>query len=599
MGLLYQDDEQLPFWKDRNVLLALGAGLLGAQRGREGEAIGQGLLGGLNLRRQAQMDERANRQNELQQLTASYPILKQQDQVAREMASWNGQPYTPNPLLAQHEARLSKLIGGPSLFGSSGATPSTPQPDPPGLLGRREDSAVPPAVASQYSPAVRPEWQAPGQMPQPQAPQQPPTLRQIAQAANIPEPIAQSLIAQGKSAELYKMAVEALKPHNGPAGVTRINPATGGLEIMGGQASPGQVPFSRDAGGNLVARPIQGAAEEVARAEALKTGAIEQAKAPYSFGNYPIGPNGGAQIASVAELMRRESMARGAPQIGGPQGGPIAPRGEQPAVPARPSPMPSSGPANMQPQYGGGAPQVARLEVTEPSRAMSGGGLSGPNPLAVKATEGLNDDWIKNSYRPTMDTAKSADAILNRVGGLQRSGYMDSTGWGSTQKLYAANVLAAFGVKDAANYAGDAQTFRKFMMDANWELLNQAKGVQTEGDAQRALQTFAQLENTPRANRFILDFTSATAKLAKDKAAFFSRELQRNKGSGDLSAIEAAWQQNAPSVWDYPELKGRWGDTQERAANLGPRSVELPGGRVATFPSEAAARAFKQQMERR
>lgn len=249
-------------------------------------------------------------------------------------------------------------------------------------------------------------------------------------------------------------------------------------------------------------------------------------------------------------------------------------------------------------QMAGGPPRVARLDVVEPSR-MGGGGLSGPNPLAVKATEDLNSDWVKNSYRPTMDAAKSADAILNRVGGLQRSGYLDSTGWGATQKAYGANVLAAFGVKDAAAYAGDAQTFRKFMMDANWELLNQAKGVQTEGDSKRAMQTFAQLENTPRANRFILDFTSATAKLAKEKAAFFGRELQRTKGSGDLSTIEAAWQQNAPSIWEYPELKGRWGDSQQRAPELGPRSVALPGGRVATFPNEQAARAFRQQMEGR
>lgn len=580
MGLLYNDDEQYPgLLKDPNFLIAMGASLMGAQRGREGEAVSQGLLSGVALRRQAMQDARANRKDELAQLTGTYSMLKQQDQIAREQANWNGTPYTPNPILAQHEQRLSKLMG----------VPMQPQT---GLLSQRNETPTLPApVASQYSPAVRPEFQASGPMPQPPQPQQQPTLKQIAQAANIPEPIAQSLIAQGKSAELYKMAVDALKPHNGPAGVTRINPSTGALEIMGGNASPGQVPFTRGPNG-LMAQPIQGAAEEVARAKGLETGAIEQAKAPYQFQSFPIGPGGAPQVSSVASLMQREGRSNtgnGAPLTRDElKRHEVYTEGNRVGAVTRP----------MNNADGQTQVPVARLEVTEPSR-MGGNGLTGPNPLTVKATEGLNADWITNSYRPTMDAAKNADSILNRVGGLQRSGYLDSTGWGATQKAYAANVLAAFGVKDAMNYAGDAQTFRKFVMDANWELLNQAKGPQTEGDAQRAMQTFAQLENTPRANRFILDFTAASARLAKEKAAFFSRALQQIKGSGDLSTIEAAWQQKAPSIWDYPELKGRWGDTQSRPAELGPRSVQLPGGRVATFPNEEAARAFRQQMERR
>jgi hypothetical protein len=170
---------------------------------------------------------------------------------------------------------------------------------------------------------------------------------------------------------------------------------------------------------------------------------------------------------------------------------------------------------------------------------------------------------------------------------------MNSTGWGATQKVYGANVLAAFGVKDAANYASDAQTFRQALMEKNWELLNAAKGVQTEGDSQRAMQTFATLENTPRANKFILDLSAATARLAKTKAAFFDQEVQKRKGAGDLSGIEGEWQRVAPSLWEMPELKGRWGDNA--AGQVGATSVRLPSGQVMRFPSDMAMRAFKKQ----
>lgn len=554
------------------------------------------------MQSQRKRDARADQSAEMQRLQGTYQILKQQDSIAREQANWNGTPYTPNPLLQQHEARLAKLMGMPD-SGQPSAVHSLPafgsgeRPGPTvtgnGAIMPRGDGTLSTPEADGLLPqGFRSQQQGllGGAAPMPGAQQpQPPTLRDAARAANIPDSIAVPLIQQGKSAELYKLIAEALRPHNGPGGISRVDPRTGEVQIMGGSASPGQVPWSMR-NGTPTAMPIQGAAEEVARARGLETRATEDAKAGFDLIDVPMG-NGQTVKMPRSEYLRLRQQSQ-----------PQAPM-QSPGLPPN-SAFPSSGRTDdantrailaQELRDNPNDPHLRReIQGRFPDLLEQRGQVGvTPNPLAMKAAEALNDDFLKSGYRPILDAGKSADTVLARVQALKKNGYLDSTGWASVQKVYAANMLAAFGVKDAARYAGDAQTFRKFVMDANWELLNQAKGPQTEGDAQRALQTFAQLENTPRANKFILDFTAATARLAKDKAAFFSAQVQARKGGGDLSAIEGEWQQRAPSIWEYPELKGRW--SGGNAANDDPRSVTLPSGQVMRFPSLDAARAFRKQ----
>jgi hypothetical protein len=120
-----------------------------------------------------------------------------------------------------------------------------------------------------------------------------------------------------------------------------------------------------------------------------------------------------------------------------------------------------------------------------------------------------------------------------------------------------AGVLGALGVPQAQQFAGNAQKFQSAAMDRLWTTLNDAKGMQTEGDAERAKQTFARLENTPKANMFILDLAQAKAERDRLKAQYFRQALPFAQKNGDLQEIERRWSEKAPSVWSLPMMQ-KW-----------------------------------------
>jgi hypothetical protein len=314
------------------------AGLLGA--GAYGQAKNSQLL--------SQRAERENRSSDLAQLTQTYSILKDQDQRAQNAAMFSGEQYQPNPLLAQHEAKMAQLMNLPAMP-HAGAAPSMP---------------APPEQASQYSLAVRPELRAQGP-----APASNMDMRAKLAATNIPKEVAIGMINSGKAGDLYKMIGDAYVPKNGPAGITRLNPVTGLPEIVGGNAQSGQVPFVLDAQGNLVARPIRGAAEEVARAKGLESGATESAKAQYTPLTIPM-PNGSTMVTTVGRFV-----------------------GQQP----------QQAPQQQNPQQG-----VARLTVTDPSR---GAGMS-QTPGDRSQQEKLGE-FFANTFVDTQKAEKAA------IGGSQ------------------------------------------------------------------------------------------------------------------------------------------------------------------------------------
>lgn len=367
MGLLdnlFSDDPQ------KQAFLATALGLLsgsGRTNKNFGADLGSAGLLGMQTYGAAQKAERENRANELQQLIGAYKPLKDLDaQNLLTSQLPGGSPYVPIPGLQQMESRLGALMSASPMQRGAPATPmAAPQPPMP----QQQPPALPPAQASQYSDAVRPEFRAQGPIPQ-AAPQQQADLPSMLKAANIPPQLAMNMIRGGQQAELFKMIGTALAPKNGPAGLSAIDPVTGEQRIMGGNAMPGQVPFTRNAAGALVAQPVQGAAEEVARAEGLKTGATKAAEAPYSFGTYGTGPNGAPQVMSIARLMRME---------GGP------------------------------PQSA--APGVARLEVTEPSR---GGGLTGATPAQIAQDTELAK-FHAQTYIDTQNAGRSAASGLQKL----------------------------------------------------------------------------------------------------------------------------------------------------------------------------------------
>jgi len=174
------------------------------------------------------------------------------------------------------------------------------------------------------------------------------------------------------------------------------------------------------------------------------------------------------------------------------------------------------------------------------------------NPVLQESEKGLNDDWMKNDYRTAISNSESATNLVNTIKAMRMVD--TNTGWGEGVKGSAASMLGALGVKDAANYASKQEKFQALAMDRLQTELMKQKGPQTEGDAQRASQTFAKLENTPAANQFILDFAEAKARQDMRKAAFFQEAVNQPHAKGDLQQINTVWNKIQGSIFDDPIL---------------------------------------------
>lgn len=185
--------------------------------------------------------------------------------------------------------------------------------------------------------------------------------------------------------------------------------------------------------------------------------------------------------------------------------------------------------------------------------APSGGGLgSSPSPVSQSAATKLNDDWVSGSYRPTLDAAGAASNLIGTITAM-RAIPLD-TGFGAEYQGAAANLLTSLGVENAASVATNTQKFQSLAMDRLQTELMKQKGPQTEGDAERAGQTFAKLGNTPEANKFIFDFAEAKANMDMRKAAFYEAALPLARQSGDLTEVDRRWRALQGSVWDDPLL---------------------------------------------
>ena len=94
-------------------------------------------------------------------------------------------------------------------------------------------------------------------------------------------------------------------------------------------------------------------------------------------------------------------------------------------------------------------------------------------------------------------------------------------------------------------------------MDSVNKTLMEAKGMQTEGDAKRAMDIYAQLKNTPAANQYILDLKEAAERKKQRAAGFYQEALPRAVKSGDLTEVSRQWNQIAGSIWDDPIMQ-KW-----------------------------------------
>ena len=165
------------------------------------------------------------------------------------------------------------------------------------------------------------------------------------------------------------------------------------------------------------------------------------------------------------------------------------------------------------------------------------------------------------------DTALKTKASIQTNLKILDSGF--KTGFGTEAKAAAASVLAAFGVKDAAKFAGDAQTFNAQVNQLVLQTQIAQKGPQTEADARRITATSAQLGNEVEANKFILKVALAQANRDIAKREFY-RKWRSKKGT--FKGAEDAWfeGEGGESLFDRPELKeyANMGKTEEAVASI-------------------------------
>ncbi|VWX63185.1 conserved hypothetical protein [Burkholderiales bacterium 8X] len=187
--------------------------------------------------------------------------------------------------------------------------------------------------------------------------------------------------------------------------------------------------------------------------------------------------------------------------------------------------------------------------------AFPGAYQSGRNPINQQSAIAINDNFLKSAYQPTIDAGKTAADLQNSIQAVRNIDM--STGWGADQKAQGAAMLEGLGLAPASAklYAANSQKFQSIAMDRLQTSLIAQKGTQTEGDAQRAGQTFAALKNTPEANQFILDFAQAKANADQKKAAFYEQALPLAQKAGDLTAVDRAWRKVGYSVWSDPILQ--------------------------------------------
>jgi hypothetical protein len=184
-----------------------------------------------------------------------------------------------------------------------------------------------------------------------------------------------------------------------------------------------------------------------------------------------------------------------------------------------------------------------------PTQGMGGqqGGqpvVTAENPVVVKAGEQLNNQWITGQFEPAIAAGEAAKGAMENVRLLKSIDL--TTGFGTDAQKTAANVLASFGVKDAAKFATNAQIFESKIYEGLVDTLAKQKGPQTDKDFENLQKTYAQLKNTPQANQFLLDVVEAKALQDQRKAAYFQKAASIPELRSNLSAITNEW--NKPDV---------------------------------------------------
>lgn len=202
-----------------------------------------------------------------------------------------------------------------------------------------------------------------------------------------------------------------------------------------------------------------------------------------------------------------------------------------------------------------GNPSAAQPSpVAEPKAPV----VTALNPVVTKAGEQLNDQWIRGEFEPARI---AGDAAKNSIDSIRILKNIDlTTGFGTDAQKTAANILASFGVKDAAKFATNAQIFESKVYEGLVDTLSKQKGPQTDKDFTNIQRTYAQLKNTPQANQFLLDVAEAKALQDQRKSRYYQKAAAMPEVRSNLSAITNEWGTISGSLFDV-RLTDRAGNT--------------------------------------
>lgn len=363
----------------------------------------------------------------------------------------------------------------------------------------------------------------------------------------------------------------------GRAGAFMYDPGSGKYTYLP-QGEPGST-FIADptAPGGFRAVPIEGGEAAIKAAAAAKEGGKEAGGLPYKIVQ-TTGP-GNAPVSGYAPNVYGPPPV---PQQTGAPGASQAIINQRPGVP----PYTQQELAWATAQNGGVAPTPF---VTG---GAGGGNVTGMTRAEEKAQDvssgaytASNADWVTNDYRPAVTAAAISRRANTGLDALEKNPITKQTGMFTTFKAQISKILSGAGVspEKTGDLAANAEMFARAVYEHNWQLLQQQKGVQTEGDAQRALAVFVQLGNRPEANQFIIDFTRAQNNLDVKKADFYAANRAAAAQKGDYAGLADEWNAKQPSLWEDPAMQ-KWksmGEPKQGAQQKPTQSAQsAPAGKT-------------------
>lgn len=550
--------------------LALAAGLLNG-RGNVLANLGGGLLGAQSARQQRVQMERANRANDLQQLTSSYKILQQQDQQQALADALEGRPHERSPLLAQHEQKLGQLLGLPSLSGQPGVF-GPAQSQPTGLLSGPPVANTPPQTSLLPAPAnagPAPQGAMPAPMPGIGGPaqQQQPSIPELLKGAGIDTRMAilWSQTPEGRN-QLFKQLATVYGPHLSNGVMMQLNP-NGSTRFLGGTVTGNAVPVTSDAAGNLQLRPVPGAIGYQAQREGAITSAQEAAKAQRDLVPIPQ-PDGTVRYMSRSQAIGM--TGQGGMQFPGTDANGNIPPDVQAQRDGQRMAILQQERSRQLAQTGRVDPALEReIQLAQGGAPGFSAGQSTAAKVAAEVNPKLQLESLAKSYD---DNLKAANGLVFLDAARKAVNGATTTGLFSKPALLMARVGSAFGVTDPAA-AADPETFLALSARSVMAAIKSLGSGSGISDSDRLYAQEAMGGSLP------LNRTTINRLLDIQERATRIMVQQHNR------KVEQAAKNGVPSVYDYRiEIPN-----SSSSGNV----VTLPDGRTATFPNAQAAEQFK------